>query len=57
MKVSMTVTFTIDPEAWDQAYGTGTDAAAIREDVRDYFTNYLRESNGLAEVDGSVEVK
>lgn len=38
VKVRVTMTVDIDPEAWDQNYDTGTDLAKIREDVRQYVT-------------------
>ena len=34
MKVRVTVTLDIDPEAWDMNYGTGTTPAAVRADVQ-----------------------
>lgn len=43
MKVRVTMTVDIDPEAWDLNYGTGTDAAAVREDVRTYIENGARD--------------
>ena len=36
MKVRVCVTVDIDPEAWDMNYGTGTDPATVREDVKTY---------------------
>ena len=36
MKVKITLTVNINPDAWDLNYGTGTTAKAIREDVRVY---------------------
>jgi hypothetical protein len=48
MKVSVTLSLDVDPAAWDLAYGTGTEAKAVREDVRQYVLNQLQ---GIAPVD------
>jgi hypothetical protein len=42
MKVHVEFTVDIDPEAWDAAYGTGTDPKVVREDVRIYVENVIR---------------
>lgn len=41
MKVRITHTVDIDPHAWDLNYGTGTDPAAVRADVRVYLAGIL----------------
>lgn len=50
MKVKIEFTIDIDPEIWDLNYGTGTDAKAVREDVKRYafhtITEHIREANG-----------
>jgi hypothetical protein len=53
VKVRVTFTVDVDPEAWSLNYGTGTDPADVREDVRRYVENgaveQLREVGVLAE--------
>jgi hypothetical protein len=41
IKVPVTLTLDIDPQMWDLAFGTGTDEAAVRDDVRAYLVNYF----------------
>ena len=36
MRVQVKVTIEIDPQKWDDNYHTGTDAATVREDVKNY---------------------
>lgn len=50
-KVTLSVTIEVDPEAWDLAYGTGTSAKEIRDDVRSYYINVI-QSGGAG--DGAV---
>ncbi|MFE9381767.1 hypothetical protein ACFYMO_00800 [Streptomyces sp. NPDC007025] len=55
MKVRITLTLDIDPEAWSLAYGTTTEAAAVREDVRSYVLNSVQgapavEEGGITDV-------
>lgn len=49
MKVRLTVTLDIDPEAWDLAYGTGTDRKSIREDVLQYLQGFLDGCSAIEE--------
>ena len=56
MKVRVTLSLNVDPEAWDLAYGTGTDAAAVREDVKSYVVTYIQQS-AAAEEDGITDVR
>lgn len=49
MKVRITLTVDIDPEAWDMNYGTGTDPAAVRADVKTYVEGTVHEQ--LRQVD------
>ena len=42
MRVKITLTVNIDPDAWDLNYGTGTSAKAIREDVQTYIETTVR---------------
>ena len=39
VKVTVTITVTVDPEAWDEQYGTGTTAALVKADVKRYVAN------------------
>lgn len=58
MRVTVTLVLDVDPEAWDLAYGTGTDQAAVRADVKDYAADQVRHS--AAGTEGgirSVEVR
>lgn len=34
MRVKIELTVVVDPKDWDLTYGTGTDAASVREDVK-----------------------
>lgn len=42
-KVSFNVTIEVDPAMWDLAYGTGTSAKQIRDDVRSHFVYVIRD--------------
>lgn len=44
MKVKVTMTFDIDPEAWNMTYGTGAKAADVRADVREHAFHTLTET-------------
>lgn len=44
MKVSITLSVDVDVDAWDLAYGTGTKAKAVREDVRQYVLALVQNS-------------
>lgn len=39
MKVKVSFTVDVDPDAWDLNFGTGTDAATVRDDARRYVEN------------------
>jgi hypothetical protein len=43
MKVRVSFTVDIDPEAWDANYGTGREAKAIRADVQTYIENGVKD--------------
>jgi hypothetical protein len=43
VKVNLNVTLEVDPAEWDLAYGTGVEAAVVREDVREHIINLLNE--------------
>lgn len=55
IKVTVSMTLTIDPEAWDLAYGNGTDRKAVTEDVRSHMLN-LAQGMTAAEEGGLLEV-
>jgi hypothetical protein len=40
---------TVDPEAWDRVFGTGTTHTAIAEDVRRYVVEQLNGSDARHE--------
>ena len=50
MKVIVTLEIEVDKDEWDTAYGTGTKAADIRKDVREYvaqsMNDLMQENNG-----------
>lgn len=55
MKVTVTLSLDVDPAAWDLAYGTGTAAKDVREDVRAYILNAVQgtapvEEGGIVDV-------
>lgn len=43
MRVRVAVTVDVDPETWDLIYGTGTNPAAVREDVKRYVQETIIE--------------
>jgi hypothetical protein len=43
MKVRVSFTIDIDPEAWDTNFGTGREAKAVRADVQTYVENGARD--------------
>lgn len=43
MKVRITHTVDVDPEAWAQEYGVEREDAAVRADVRIYFTGLIED--------------
>ena len=57
MKLLVTLALEIDPEAWDTTYGTGTAAAAVRQDVREYVLNHVQGAAGIEETEGKVELR
>ena len=52
MKVIVTLEVEVDPEEWDMTYGTGTKAADVRKDVKEYVAHsihdLMQENNGGA---------
>lgn len=54
MKVKITLTVAVDPDEWDETYGTGNDAASVRDDVRRWATAALsHHPDGLIELVGA----
>lgn len=50
LTVRLTVVVTIDPEAWQLAYGVdASDRNALREDVASYLTTHVQETAGRDE--------
>lgn len=41
--VNVTLSLTIDADNWDLAFGTGTSAKLVREDVKSYFLNIAQQ--------------
>jgi hypothetical protein len=54
IKFTVSLSVEVDADAWDLAYGTGTDPAAVRDDVRAYLADNLPE---LHEVNGLIKVR
>lgn len=54
LKVSMNAE---QREAWDNTYGTGTDAASIRKDVRAYLLTHCQGSAGIEESGATVSLQ
>lgn len=44
MKVRVEFTIDINVEAWDAAYGTGTDREVVRRDVKEHLEHNARQS-------------
>lgn len=55
-KISVSVVLTVDRDAWDLAYGTGTDQVTIRDNVREHILNMLHEltSGNSGAGDGAI---
>jgi hypothetical protein len=49
MKVAVTLSLDVDSAAWDQTYGTGTQADVVRDDVRQYVLSLAQESAAAQE--------
>lgn len=49
MKVTVTLTIDVDPEAWDLTYGSGPTPAEVRTDVKSYALNQLQGSAAAEE--------
>lgn len=56
MKVRITLTLDIDPDAWNTIYGAGEERAAVREDVKSYVLNAIQQS-AAAEEGGITKVE
>lgn len=57
IKVPISVTLEVSREDWDLAYGTGTAAADVKENVRDHIINMLCEltSGNAGAGDGAIK--
>ena len=43
MKVIVTLEVEVDPEDWNMVYGTGTKAADVRKDVKEYVAHSIHD--------------
>ncbi|BDZ52387.1 hypothetical protein GCM10025867_46280 (plasmid) [Frondihabitans sucicola] len=43
MKIKIELTINVDPEDWSRSYGTGTDAKAVRNDVKSWVRGWVSE--------------
>lgn len=51
MKVKIELTVAVDPDEWDETYGTGNAPAQVRDDVRRWAANTLsHHPDGLLEL-------
>lgn len=51
MKVQISLTVAVDPDEWDETYGTGRDAASVRDDVKRWAANAVsHHPDGLIEL-------
>lgn len=57
MKINVVFTIEVDPATWNTSYGSGTSAAEVRADVREYVFNQVQQSPGMLEVDAVVAVR
>lgn len=58
-ELTMNITFTVkvNRKKWAATYGTGTDAASVHADVREYLLNAMQGQPGIEESSGSVALK
>lgn len=59
MKVSITITVDLDDkgrETWDENFGSGTSADAIRRDVKTYFGNLAQHNSEGSELLGPENI-
>jgi hypothetical protein len=57
IKIPINVTLDVSRKEWDLAYGTGTVAADVKEDVREHILNMLHEltSGNSGSGDGAIK--
>ena len=55
-KISMKIVVELDEELWDADYGTGTDAASVKEDVRQYTLTALQTVFEQTDMNAKVKV-
>jgi hypothetical protein len=54
MKVRVVLSIDIDPEAHDLAFGRGTSAKAVADDVREYVLNMVQQCSLAAECNATA---
>lgn len=54
LKVRVTLTITVDPAKWDNG-NDGGDRAKVRDDIKSYVTNHIREAYLIDEAEAEVE--
>lgn len=57
IRVPITLVIHVDKEHWNTAYGTGTRAKEVSDDVRLYFDNLVKRAAVFDEIDGYVDAK
>jgi len=57
IKVNLRLAIEVDAEAWDAAYGTGTDRARVAADVAAYVLHQVQESNAMVEAGAEVTLR
>jgi len=55
MKVRLVFNVDVDPEKWNEVYGTGTRSRDVVNDVRSYYLTHMQGAPGTEEADATVE--
>jgi len=55
MKVRLVFNVEVDPDRWDEVYGTGTRARDVVNDVRSYYLTHMQGAPGTEETGATVE--
>jgi hypothetical protein len=55
MKIAVSLTIEVDPDAWFQTYGVERDA--VRDDVKGYVLGNVRDLPGITETDAIVTLR
>lgn len=55
MKISITLTIDVDPEAWADNYGI--EKGAVREDVKTYVHSTVQQSPGMQDAEADVTIR